>query len=330
MKKMIPVLLVMLSLSLTPVLQAETIAVLPEVMKPSALEIHNGQIFVTDKEVIHIYNLKDFKLVKTFGKQGEGPGEFKRFQNLKAYPDFLQINTLRKVMFFSRQGKFLKEHKLDPMNRNVTSIGDVFLVHKRHFERETGKSFTEFVIMDKDFKPVKSLATQEGATRYSTSGKLHTGIMYPEIRSAVQQDKIYLADSNKGFYIAIYNTKGELLKEIKREHKKQKLTEKYKTEFFNNMKKSKNYARTKDRFTFDFAEFFPAFLSFRVYPGGILLSMHNDTKGKSSAILLDLDGRLIKTGTMRNILRNTFYKGRMYYLFENEDEEQWELIAEDL
>ncbi|MCP5105464.1 MAG: hypothetical protein GY950_18905, partial [bacterium] len=50
---------------------------LPELMKPEhPLYFDKTQMYVIEGTSIYIYSLTDFKLVKKFGKQGEGPKEF--------------------------------------------------------------------------------------------------------------------------------------------------------------------------------------------------------------------------------------------------------------
>ena len=51
--------------------------VLPEIMQPSDLIVDGNHLYILDKDYsISMYNIPSFKLVKKFGKRGEGPGEF--------------------------------------------------------------------------------------------------------------------------------------------------------------------------------------------------------------------------------------------------------------
>ena len=52
-------------------------AELPEVMRAGWIGIHKDKIFITDLNTIHIYSLNTYRHIKKFGKEGEGPGEFK-------------------------------------------------------------------------------------------------------------------------------------------------------------------------------------------------------------------------------------------------------------
>lgn len=58
---------------------AELVAKLPQVMNPFHLAIADGRMsIVEDSVAVHIYKLdaQGAAFVKTFGRQGQGPGEF--------------------------------------------------------------------------------------------------------------------------------------------------------------------------------------------------------------------------------------------------------------
>ena len=54
---------------------AVKLAVLPELNRPSYLEIRENEVFVLDETAVKVYSLKDCHLVRQFGKKGNGPGE---------------------------------------------------------------------------------------------------------------------------------------------------------------------------------------------------------------------------------------------------------------
>ena len=48
---------------------------LPEIERPSWVHIMDNRMYIADNYSIRIYSMPDFKLVKTFLKQGAGPQE---------------------------------------------------------------------------------------------------------------------------------------------------------------------------------------------------------------------------------------------------------------
>ena len=71
------VILIILLFFVVLLLRGENTAEITEISKPDFMVAHNGKLVVMEKPHIYIYSLKDFKLIKKFGRQGEGPGEFK-------------------------------------------------------------------------------------------------------------------------------------------------------------------------------------------------------------------------------------------------------------
>lgn len=52
---------------------------LDEVEYPKTIIVDEGRVYLAEVEHIYIYSSANFKLLKKFGKQGEGPKEFKIF-----------------------------------------------------------------------------------------------------------------------------------------------------------------------------------------------------------------------------------------------------------
>ena len=90
---------------------SKKVATISEVMKPSAITIDSEQMYIVENTSIYIYSLKDFKLKKKFGKEGEWPEEFKTFVNLTPQKDCLLINSWGKLSLYTKDGILKKELK---------------------------------------------------------------------------------------------------------------------------------------------------------------------------------------------------------------------------
>lgn len=93
------------------------LATIPEVFRPFLLVIDDQQFYVTEGTTVYIFSRKDFTLKKKFGKEGEGPQEFKLVQGMPGIilipqTDSLLINSAGKVSFYTKDGKFIKELKV--------------------------------------------------------------------------------------------------------------------------------------------------------------------------------------------------------------------------
>jgi hypothetical protein len=62
---------------------------------------------------------KDLNLLKKFGKTGEGPGELKVYPDfsnmIKVFPDHIIAVSIDKMLYYSREGRLLKEQKTSPI-----------------------------------------------------------------------------------------------------------------------------------------------------------------------------------------------------------------------
>ena len=89
----------------------------PDLLKPEAIAVDNEYIYITEGASVHIYSLKDFTLKKKFGKPGEGPQEFKLFPGvalrLTVLPDYLLLESMGKLSYYTKEGNFKKEIQLE-------------------------------------------------------------------------------------------------------------------------------------------------------------------------------------------------------------------------
>ena len=76
MKHLKTVLLILFVILLTFVLYSEKITTIPELMGPQFLAVDDSRFYVSEGATVSIFDLKDFHLIKKFGKEGNGPKEF--------------------------------------------------------------------------------------------------------------------------------------------------------------------------------------------------------------------------------------------------------------
>jgi hypothetical protein len=107
---------VLLIVFLTTFICAGSVIPLHDLVKPWTINVDKARIYITEGSVVYIYGSGDFKLIKKFGRQGEGPGEFKTNArnmgleiDLFLHPDHLVINSFHRVSLFTRQGEYIKQ-----------------------------------------------------------------------------------------------------------------------------------------------------------------------------------------------------------------------------
>ena len=76
---------------------AEKVASFPGLFKVDHFTVDDRQVYITQEFNIFIYSLEDYKLVKKFGKRGNGPREFNGFVHVTPCKDYLVISSSGKI-----------------------------------------------------------------------------------------------------------------------------------------------------------------------------------------------------------------------------------------
>jgi len=98
----------LLLLCVMPLLADNAVA-LASLNRPSAIEADQYRLFIVEDTSILIYSLEDFKLLKKFGRKGQGPGEFNYITSIYLLTDSFLVNSRGKVSFFTKDGNLIKE-----------------------------------------------------------------------------------------------------------------------------------------------------------------------------------------------------------------------------
>lgn len=91
---------------------AELVAKLPQVMDPFFVTIADGRMDIVENDVtVHIFTLdpEGVSFVKTFGREGQGPGEFDFIYTVRPFMDHLDIPGSNKLARFSLDGDYVGE-----------------------------------------------------------------------------------------------------------------------------------------------------------------------------------------------------------------------------
>jgi hypothetical protein len=115
LKKIFLLILLLLLLLFAGSVHAQKIVPLPGLGKPDSLTIDDQQLYITGQGTIAVYSLEDFKLKKKFGRQGEGPGEFRILPfdriclRISLSHDTILVNSVSRLSFFTKKGDFIKQ-----------------------------------------------------------------------------------------------------------------------------------------------------------------------------------------------------------------------------
>ena len=190
---------------------AEMVARLPQVKSPLCIALTNERVYVAeDSSQVHIFDRgpNGIAFKKTFGRQGDAPGELIEIYHLYPFKDHLEILTFGRFARFSPDGRFLDEQKfpLRVFKDGVFRIGEKFLA--RDFRFDDQDLSIAIRLYEKDFRNVQELVTH----RMPLGNKPGLVTDYCSVR--VVGDLAYVIESGKETKVMVYDQAGARQREF--------------------------------------------------------------------------------------------------------------------
>jgi len=315
---------------------AQKVAVFKEANKPDSINIGNGYIYIQEKTTIFIYNLNNYKFVKQFGKEGEGPGELKinpfgAPMILTPHKDKVYISSLSKLSIFTKTGEYIKEYGFSSMD-TYFPFGEKYVCFSTAPKEENSRNAVlAFFLAGKNLKKERVIYKSD----FEVSQNTKINFPITPFDPYIDGDKLYVIDGIEGFAINVYNHQGKKINRIKKDYKQLKIPSAYREKTFTWFKQNPNYKQLfellKNRISFK--KYYPPIYSINVDKGKIFVTTNALVNDKRECIVMDLKGNEIKRvylpipeqyGMNFKILfaikNNTFYM-----IEENMANETWEL-----
>lgn len=313
-------------------IHAGVAATFPEMSQPYRIMAHEGKLYVLVGQTVSIYSIPDYKLVKKFGRRGEGPQEFMNRLNITAYPNALIINSQGKISYWTKDGEFIREIKSFATG-GVETLGKDMYVGLGWMQGTNKKktNYQTIVLYDSNFKKIR-IIDKKKAEWQDNKGLMHFAQSFYFINSRTRK-WIYVI-GHDGMNINVFNEKGEKQWSIKEPYEKMKVTEKDRRAVHNFYK---THPRWKSRYEagkhlIKFKEYKPAINNFLEYDGLIYVETYKRKDGKTEFYVFNQKGKLMKKIFLPLVLidyKNSYPyfidKGVFYHLVDNDDEEVWEL-----
>lgn len=309
---------------------ANEIVLLPEIFKPHLIVVDSDQIYIAEETMIYIYSLKDFNLKKKFGKEGQGPSEFSgSIESIEVQPDYILVNSLKKVSFFTRDGNFMDEKKIRSAlsGSMFKTIGKQFIGYS--IERENRTFYVVYSIFDSNLKKAKELYRMKWIVQPGRKRKIFETFWY-----STYDNKIFIA--REGFIIDVFDIKGERLFSINQEYKNLKFTDSDKRKIVDQWKSD---SRTKPYWQrllerTEFPNYFPAIKTCFVADKKLYVQTYKEKDEKTEFFIFNIkgNGELEKKTLIPIIRKNpleyypyTIKNGKLYQLVYDLDKYAWEL-----
>jgi hypothetical protein len=315
-------------------LTAKKIATLPDLLKPNTMVIEEDKMYISQETSVFIYSLVDFKLIKKFGKAGEGPQEFLRFVRITPHKDQLILNSMGKISIYTRDGKYVKEIKTAggfsigylPLGNHYVGMG---------FSLDEDTRFQSINLYDSGLKKIKTLIKKKSD---SQPNKGVIKILHSTLTYLTFEDKLYLVDGSD-FEVKVYDNNAKELFTIKRDYEKVKFGEKDKERIFDEIKsdpRQKQYFDVIKKMAV-FPDYYPAIISLFERDNLIYLMTFKRKDNTYEFFIYDANGNFVKQVFIPFVFQSamrpypfSIKDNKLYQLIENEDTEEWELHQSDI
>jgi len=301
------------------------------------MEVDESGIYIIDKKncTIYVFDKKDGKEINVIGKRGEGPGEFLYISKLHFNNDFIFVSSPPKLSIFSKDGKLLDEKRtqLISFGGGYIPFGENYL-YRRYLEDLTGKSYSiylSYILLNKNLEEIKTIFKTPYSKHIAKNRIKRPFLVFHECRNdIIYKDRLYIGNTELGFYIAVFDINGNKIYEINKKYEKISVDSSLKNKIMKYIKSTDPQRIFLSRREVIFPEFFPAFVNFFIYRDKIFVFKYGkpSDKGLDEVVLLDLKGHIlgqkkIPLGPICEKLQNndliSFYKGEIYFLYVNDE-----------
>jgi hypothetical protein len=320
------VLIFFICLSFALSLLGERLTTFPQLSKPEKIRVGDNLICINEGAVVFLYDLNNFKLIKKFGRKGEGPGEFSSDLIINILKDKMMIESQGKLSYYSFKGALIKEMRLLPKYSGLKLLGDRYFATSEKITDKVGHNVVK--ILDADFNEVKTFYRDEVGYHQEKQGTNYASTWDFDI----SENKFFIVGSSD-FKIDVFNKNGDSLYTISPKYERVKLSQEFIDAWFKRIKRrlgmnAYDYMKKKVRWP----EFFPAIRDLIVDNDHVYVITYRRKQGKSEFFIYDLEGKLVKKTWLPlqdydgvALFPYSIKNNYLYQLIDNEDTEEWEL-----
>ncbi len=251
--------------------------------------IANHRLFIVQDYEIFIYSLKDYSLIKKFGRHGEGPSEFAGRPHLFIGDNILTANIFFRSYFFTLDGEFKGQYTVQAFDHRFLHVADMLVGTAEDKKRDC---YVNLYKRDgKIYKKHKELFKYKGP--FPRTGS-YNPIVIPTTYY-LDGKNIYANDS--AGKIHVFDLTGKKLKTITPDIKPIRFTgadkKRYLDYLQNGGKTEKMYYAMK-RKLFKFPDYFPPYQRFLMSDSKIYLITEKRIGDTYECIILNNSGKFIR------------------------------------
>jgi hypothetical protein len=284
--------------------------------------ISSGQVYEFDRN-------GDF--VQTIGRKGQGPGEFQRANGLRI-TDSCEISFYDservKFLFFKVDGSFKEEKKLTYVTyiqwARYLDNGNSLIIERQN-EPEKGIRIFHYAILDANSKKIKDLQPSYSIEipSYKTD-RFNLLLFSYSIINEIYEDKIFVSSNMKeNLEIEVYNLQGDLLRKIRKESERVKISKEYKEKELERWKRAPAWEEYSLKDKYYFPDCFPSFKAFWVDDEGrILVETYKEGQkpGEHIIHILNPQGIFVGSASLQEAEFRKFKNSRLYCVVRKEND----------
>ncbi len=318
-------------------LMANMVVPLPQLNKPNFITAGEGWLCISEESSpIHLFRIErnSVKFIASFGRAGQGPGEFDWIHRLRILKDGLEIPTQGRYAHFDFTGNLLEERKLllQVFKNQVYQIGPHFAA--RTFAWDQKHMVNTISLYDSDFKPLKEIGKIE------VTDWMKQFNMAPDLLALlVDGESVIICSSTaRESTVETFDSQGHSLRKISLPMKASPVTESLKESLIHSLRESYKSEAQWSEFSkkITFPVLTPGVKNVSLQEGQIICQSYQKRDNLAEYVIFDLSGKELKRTYLKyfdrepNGSQHCFYQGRLYYLIDNADKEVWELHIEDV
>jgi hypothetical protein len=306
--------------------EAEDLAVLG-IKGIEELEVDSeGDIYLSTGEQIFEFD-KTGKFTQTIGRRGQGPGEYQSASGLRI-TDSGQLSFFdaenAKFLFLSPNGTLNKEIKKTA--RVFTYLGIYldngnFLLRERQDDPKKGIRTFQYALLDKNFEKIKNLQPSFWLEiPYFEPSKI--SLLGYSMSHGISNDKIFVSSNVKeDLEIEVYSFQGDLLKKVRKDTERLKVSNEYKEKVIKRWKSSRAWEEWNLKNKHYFPDFYPPFKDFWVDDQARILVETYEQGERPDEVLLQIfnpEGIFIGTKYLKEAIARKFKNNRLYNVYKKE------------
>ncbi|MBN1224790.1 MAG: hypothetical protein JXB23_16200 [Candidatus Aminicenantes bacterium] len=276
--------------------KAEKIGILEGIFKPAGVAVRAGEVFILEGATVFVFSIDDLRLLRKFGREGQGPGEVEItpwLENvLYVFDDYVVIDSVNKVVTYSLSGTLIKELRRSQQFTQMIPVEKNYTAKKRMFDAGKNMQYSTINWCDPDCQKSRELYRQPFAAQHKKIDMIPDSVHF-----AVYEDKIFIEESPRGFYIEVFDHNGEKIYAIHKGLEKipVKTADKREAEkllsvdpFMSNA--PGGWKELKKTLNLNYPEAFPAISDLVITDNKIYVQTYKKERQRQQYIVLDLEG----------------------------------------